>query len=168
MTQIKDWHDRAKKHLIAHRKIGLRDRILGVSIAVLTGVLGVFSGTAWTADIAGAGAPSDVVKWAAAVAGFAVAVLVAVDKKADFAGASQAHRKDSEPFNRIVTNIEKDMADGRFKTGMTQQEIDAIGDAYDAAIDNEKLDAGDHLLAKAKREVVDERWGDAMIARLTG
>ena len=162
ILQLVEWHDKAKTHEVAHAKLATRDKFLGATLAVLTGVLGVFSGTVWTVNAADAGVPSDLVKWIAAAAGFAVAVLVAFGKAADFTGMATKHEKASALFGKPRSELEKLKAEGRFKTGLTQKQIDDIGDDYFQGLDSD-VDASRRILARAENQVARERWGADLI-----
>jgi hypothetical protein len=162
IVQLVEWHDKAKTHEVAHAKLATRDKLLGTTLAVMIGVLGVFSGTVWTVNAADAGVPSDLVKWIAAAAGFAVAVLVALSKSADFTAVAAKHDKASALFGKPRSELEKLKADGGFKSGLTQKQIDDIGEEYFQGLDCE-VDASRRILARAEQQVARERWGADLI-----
>lgn len=166
IRQIKAWHDSAHEHEVAHDKISTRNEMLGITFAVATAVLGIFSATVWTVDMADLGVPSQTIKWVATLAGFAVAALVAIKSAAGFETEAKKHEAKSARFGKVKASIEDARADGEFQEGMAQADIRSFGDALDAAKHwpaDDPLNASGRMRKKGRKRAVEARWAEELV-----
>ena len=169
VTQLVQWHDKAHAHQVAHAKLRTLHQAAAVTVAVLISVLGVFSGAVWTVDMADAGVPSETVKWVAAIAGFMVAVLVALEKGGNFAGRADDHKSAAESFAGVRNQLEVLKAKGLIPYGLSIETIEPIGAAFKDAECKKRLEAGSWMLRLGQRRAREDDWGkDLLYASSSG
>ena len=111
--QLKAWEDQAKRNRVAHAKVSTRAERLALWAAIIAAVLAIFTGSAWTADLANAGiASSATIQWVAAVAAFLSALIVAVSATADWKQEQAEHKAAQNRWSTVLEDIAAIRMDG--------------------------------------------------------
>ena len=123
--QLGKWEAQATRNRVAHAKVSTRAERLALWSAITAAVLAVFTGSAWTADVAGAGiASSTTIQWVAAVAAFLSALIVAVSATADWKRDEVEHKAAQNRWSTVLEDIAAIRLDGDTPKRRRQLEID--------------------------------------------
>ena len=123
--QLTAWEAQATRNRVAHAKVSTRAERLALWSAIVAAVLAIFTGSAWTADLANAGiASSATIQWVAAVAAFLSALIVAVSATADWKQDQAEHKAAQNRWSIVLEDIAAIRMDGDAPKRREQLEAD--------------------------------------------
>ncbi len=104
--RLQEWHGKVHVMHVAHMKAAVLCDRSGRGFGVFAAVLATFTGATWASDLSAAGAPGDLLKWIAAVAGLLSGVLIAVNTTMNWAKRGTEHQAASVRFAKLRYDME--------------------------------------------------------------